>query len=487
MKDMNHKIRSISRIIMIVLALMCVGTFAVPESASALAKKPERVTVIKAESAYDSITLTWKPSENARSYIIYRSGNKYGLYREIGTVASNTYTDKRLQTGKAMWYKIRAVNEGRRSFKSPRISAVPSLTAPTLTSEATGEGIYLTIGSSDGANGYVVFRDGKSMGVTGKLNFLDSEVTVGKRHIYKVNAYRSSGGKIIPSESSKEVVVSRPSQSLRLVAENDIPETIHEGDGFELKGRIKSNTTIEAVSVGIVDRQTNTWVKDARYKNTNLNEMTFDLAEADEEIAQEDLPQGEYMYKIVVKLKNESAKTLHDQVFDIIQPPGGQMIADQAVRCAWPYGTPRSKFRYGSGIRTEAYTEALQVAYGSRSGWSSQTRAGASCDVFVGTVVRSSGYDKGFPRGLDDVESHCRNHPEKWQNLGAATESKLQPGDVIYQIFNSGVGHISIYLGNNRVANAHYMSKTYGVIEKYSSKVRSPGSCRKSIVYRPIQ
>ena len=71
---------------MIVLALLCVGTFAVPESASALAKKPERVTVIKAESAYDSITLTWKPSENARSYIIYRSGSKYGFYREIGTV-----------------------------------------------------------------------------------------------------------------------------------------------------------------------------------------------------------------------------------------------------------------------------------------------------------------------------------------------------------------------------------------------------------------
>ena len=125
---------------MIVLALLCVGTFAVPESASALAKKPERVTVIKAESAYDSITLTWKPSENARSYIIYRSGSKYGFYREIGTVATNTYTDKRLQTGKAMWYKIRAVNDGRRSFKSPRISAVPSLAPPTLTAEATGEG-----------------------------------------------------------------------------------------------------------------------------------------------------------------------------------------------------------------------------------------------------------------------------------------------------------------------------------------------------------
>ena len=484
---MKNNIRLISRIFVIVLALLCVSTFAVPETASALAKKPERVTVIKATGAYDSVTLTWKPSENARSYIIYRSGSKYGFYREIGTVTENTYTDKRLQTGKALWYKIRAVNDGRRSFKSPRISAVPSLEKPVLTAEAAGEGVYLSIDAVDGADGYVVFRDGKSLGVTGKLDFLDTDVSVGKKHVYKVNAYRSSGGKIVPSETSQEVSVARPSQSLRLVAENDIPEVLHEGDSFELNGRIKSNTTIEEVTVGIVDRGSNTWVKGAKYKNSNLNKMTFDLAEADEDIDQEDLTQGEYMYKIVVTLKNGTAKTLHDQSFDVIQPPGGQMIVDQAVRCAWPYGTPRSKFRYGSGIRTDAYTEALSVAYGSRSGWSAQCRAGASCDVFVGTVIRSSGYDKGFPRGLDEVEAYCRNHTDKWLNMGAATESQLQPGDVIFQRFNSGGGHITIYLGNNRVANAHYVSKTYGVIEKYSSKVKSPGSCRKSIVYRPIQ
>ena len=145
----------------IVLALLVAISFAVPETASALSLGPDPVTSIKTETTYNSVTLHWNNAKDAKSYIVYRCGHRYGLYEEIATVDKNTYTDPRLQTGKAYWYKIRSVNEGQRSRKSPRIAAVPALSAPELTAETSGEGISLLLGKVDGADGYVIYRDGK--------------------------------------------------------------------------------------------------------------------------------------------------------------------------------------------------------------------------------------------------------------------------------------------------------------------------------------
>ena len=127
-------------------------------------------------------------------------------------------------------------------------------------------------------------------------------------------------------------------------------------------------------------------------------------------------------------------------------------------------------------------------AYGSRSGWSAQTKAGASCDVFVGTVIRASGYDPTFPRGLDEIESYCARHTDKWENTGITSESQMQPGDVLFQLYSGGGGHIAIYLGDGLVANAHYHGKSYGVVQDmHNGGGISRHSWKTFKVYRPIQ
>lgn len=459
------------------------------EPASALTKKPEQVTVIKAESTYDSVTLTWKKSANASSYIIYRSDNRFGLYKQIDSVDTNSYTDEQLQTGQAFWYKIRAVGDGRWARKSPRISAVTTLETPQLKTKATGEGVYLTVSKVPGASGYVLYRDGKSLGVQNSGKYLDDEVYAGKSHGYKAVAYRYvAGRKIVASDVSREVHAKRLNLSLRLLGSNtkEITE-LYKGQTFEMKGTIKSNAAIEKVTLGVATQDGDEWVDGHKYVNSQVDNRVFDITEAGEKINLDELEQGSYSLKVMAKLKSGKEKVLQSQEFEVIQPPGGIMIAEKALECAWPFGTSRSKCRYPSGVRTDEYTEALSIAYGSRSGWSRQTKAGASCDVFVGTVVRSCGYDEHFPRGLDDVEGYCANHPEKWENLGAISQSEMQPGDVVYQIFNSGVGHISIYVGDGHVANAHYIGKSYGIVEKASSKIKSAGRCRDFNVYRAIQ
>jgi peptidoglycan hydrolase-like protein with peptidoglycan-binding domain len=158
-----------------------------------------------------------------------------------------------------------------------------------------------------------------------------------------------------------------------------------------------------------------------------------------------------------------------------------QLIADMAKSCAWSYGTPSSKYKYPDGSPTSAFKKAIEKAYPDRSGWGKQTRAGASCDVFVGTVIRSTGYDTKFPRGLDGVEKHCKDNP-LWKNTGIRDLDELKPGDVVFYLYKRG-GHIYIYVGNGKIANAHYNGKTFGIIQKLSS-ARKPAETTKFIVYR---
>ena len=158
-----------------------------------------------------------------------------------------------------------------------------------------------------------------------------------------------------------------------------------------------------------------------------------------------------------------------------------QKICDQAKACAWPYGTVKSKYSYPNGSATAAFKKAIEKAYPNRNNWGTQTRKGASCDVFVGTVIRSSGYDPSFPRGLDEVEKHCKSNP-KWTNTGIKDLSKLQPGDVVFYLYDGG-GHIYIYVGDGKIANAHYKGRTYGIIQKLSA-VRKPSQTKTFIVYR---
>lgn len=143
-------------------------------------------------------------------------------------------------------------------------------------------------------------------------------------------------------------------------------------------------------------------------------------------------------------------------------------IAKQAINCAYAPGTSRSVYRYHGGKPKPAYKQALSQAYGSRSGWSAQTRAGASCDVFVGTVVRTSGYDGNFPRALAKDLNYLPSS-SKFKKVSISSTSQLEPGDIIMYLRHGGGGHICIYVeieGKGYIANAHYSSGgAYGCID----------------------
>ena len=119
----------------------------------------------------------------------------------------------------------------------------------------------------------------------------------------------------------------------------------------------------------------------------------------------------------------------------------GGSIAETALMLSW------------EGLRSHdkndpkpEYVEAMKEvgAYEQGNGYYPY---GASCDQFVGTVMRYSGADADFPIfGPEVQKNHMDAHPEMYQKVEANGDfSLLEPGDIFVTI-NAG-RHIYIYVG----------------------------------------
>ncbi|MEE1163523.1 MAG: peptidoglycan-binding domain-containing protein [Lachnospiraceae bacterium] len=157
-----------------------------------------------------------------------------------------------------------------------------------------------------------------------------------------------------------------------------------------------------------------------------------------------------------------------------------QKLVERCKKDAWPYGTKKSVYRYPSGRPRKQYKKDLAKVYPNRKNWSTQPSKGASCDVGVGTVVRASGVDPKFPRGLDEQLPYLKKS-KKFKRV-----KKPKAGDIIYQLYKSGGGHISIKVKKGFVYNAHYYGKTYPVIQKYADQVKPRSKCKVSLIFRPV-
>lgn len=108
----------------------------------------------------------------------------------------------------------------------------------------------------------------------------------------------------------------------------------------------------------------------------------------------------------------------------------------------YAYTTNTKKADYGTGSPKDEYKSALNKAYPDRDSWGTGARKGASCDVFVGTCVRSSGVDPEFPRGLkEQILYLAKSGKFKQVNV---TVSSAKDGDIIVYTKQGGGAHICI-------------------------------------------
>ena len=100
---------------------------------------------------------------------------------------------------------------------------------------------------------------------------------------------------------------------------------------------------------------------------------------------------------------------------------------EKLAKCAYDfaYTTNTKKAVYPGGSPKAVYSKAIDKVYGKNRKWSTPAKKGASCDVFVGTCVRSAGIDKHFPRGLSP--SYLAKSP-KFKRI---SKSDVKSGDII--------------------------------------------------------
>lgn len=148
--------------------------------------------------------------------------------------------------------------------------------------------------------------------------------------------------------------------------------------------------------------------------------------------------------------------------YGLVLIPGGgskaQMIVRKATQLAYPSAPDEAK--YHGGKPTPAYKAALERVYPNRSGWGQPSKDGASCDVFVGTVLVDSGVDKDFPRGYRDQKTRLASRTDLYECVVNTTsrdikESELKDGDICTWEKSSGTVHIWIYAGGKAKQASH--------------------------------
>lgn len=158
----------------------------------------------------------------------------------------------------------------------------------------------------------------------------------------------------------------------------------------------------------------------------------------------------------------------------------GKKIMETAEALAWPKGTKKSKYSYKNGRPTPAFRKAFNGVAPHHSGWSAPSRKGASCDVAVMAVMRSSGVCKSYPRGRSEQQ---RYKPKKCRRLvyrNAKPASVAKPNDVVIYLRGGSGGH-TLIRGKGCWYEAAY-AKTY--FHRYKDAKKLHRKYRKVIILR---
>lgn len=93
---------------------------------------------------------------------------------------------------------------------------------------------------------------------------------------------------------------------------------------------------------------------------------------------------------------------------------------------------------------TAAYKAALKKAYPNRGSWGAAAKAGRSCDVFVGTVLRTAGLSSNCPRGLKEQYKFKPKAFNRYVFHNVKPKDVSLYGDVIIYKKKGGGGHACI-------------------------------------------
>lgn len=117
------------------------------------------------------------------------------------------------------------------------------------------------------------------------------------------------------------------------------------------------------------------------------------------------------------------------------------IFIQKAKQFSWPLGTDSKKYNYSTGSRRPEYTDALYKAFPKYKGQPEAYKKGASCSVFIATIVRITELDKSFlpSKTLEMMQKRT----DLWKPI---SKPNIQAGDIVYYPHTGGY-HILMYGG----------------------------------------
>jgi fibronectin type 3 domain-containing protein/putative cell wall-binding protein len=145
-----------------------------------------------------NVVVNWNKVDNAQKFEVYRASSETGEYTKIATTDTNTYTDTKVATGNAYYYKVKAIIEASEEFNSEFSNVVSTklaLAAPVATgTKVDGRNIVISWDKVENAQKYEVYYADSSdgayvkVGDTNTTSYTHTGAVGGKVYYYKIKA-----------------------------------------------------------------------------------------------------------------------------------------------------------------------------------------------------------------------------------------------------------------------------------------------------------
>ena len=321
--------------------------------------------------------------------IVTRDNTGYGLY--VGGCSTsngaNIYLGKTAAMTKFMEFKLIYINDGYYAVKN------------------VGSGKYLTVqgqSSKSGTNVYQhytgtlwqILPDSKGgyyfvpKCAPGCCLYVQNGKVALKQNvqIYSSRMAALQSFKVLQPASAKKATISG----------RNLPSVLNEGDRFNIRGTISSNTPLTSVTVSVLN-STGTQIVG---KSVQPNTKTYDLKKIDAQISFGDIPAGVYVYRIYAKntggtatLANKSfvvlgdSRTVKDGTYNIVLKTNtkfgirvqGSSNAEFANIQMWTLNAANKYFQYKVSYQGNGYYKIQNVGSGRYVGIEGQSsKAGAN-------------------------------------------------------------------------------------------------------------
>lgn len=397
-----------------------------------LIEKPDDVSALTVKkTSYDSVTLSWKKTADAKKYLVYRSDKPKGDYDLIAETEKAGYRDhdKALKTGKKYYYKVRAKGLVLTSENAARISAKPELAVPKIKADTKKGDAKIIIESVPGAKSYDIYRNGKKIATEKTpegedVSFVDESIEPDKDYEYTACAVRGD------AESEESEAASLEIKS-----------------AGKIQANFEGNTLV--FSWGGNDAYT-------KYKLYNGEKM---LAETEETSFVTDIRAGEYDLKLI-GCSDDAQSPPVEQSFKVSED---RLPPDDVIESAINWGTQIAEdnsFHYGRkskgaqnlgcyfcGTNKPGKCKKRMPADEMEKTWACCEFATA-CFVHGGGVEDMSCMHNWI--GTDSNSNSYLKGSKNWEHLGDISYSSLKRGDVVLT-----KGHTVIYIGNGKCLESH--------------------------------